>query len=190
MPPIKPVDAISTVKVIPSRDSASSVNSLDRFKHILQESRQAIQESRQAMKNDMRGDRRPMEIPHTSGLELTSSAIPVPAGKEDETSVHERALALRAYRTQLLAANIANADTPHYKAVDIDVEAELRNPVNPDQKVQVKYSQPSQGSIDGNSVEMDIERVKFADNALRYEYSITALRDHFQEMEELLKNSR
>ena len=131
-----------------------------------------------------------MEIPHTSGLELTSSAIPVPAGKEDETSVHERALALRAYRTQLLAANIANADTPHYKAVDIDVEAELRNPVNPDQKVQVKYSQPSQGSIDGNSVEMDIERVKFADNALRYEYSITALRHHFQEMEELLKNSR
>jgi len=142
------------------------------------------------MKQDvLNGNVRPMEAAQHTGMGIVASAKPIDTGAE-ETSVHERALALRAYRTQLLAANIANADTPHYKAVDIDIEAELRNSVNPDQKVQVKYSQPSQGSVDGNSVEMDIERVKFMDNALRYEYSITALRDHFQEMEALFKNSR
>jgi flagellar basal body rod protein FlgB len=157
---------------------------LDRFK-------QALQESRQAMKHDaLNGNVRPMETGQQTGMGMVASAKPINAGNSEETSVHERALALRAYRTQSLAANIANADTPHYKAVDIDIEAELRNSVNPDQKVQVKYSQPSQGSVDGNSVEMDIERVKFMDNALRYEYSITALRDHFQEMEALFKNSR
>lgn len=181
MPPIKTIHASSAVTDIPSSASGSSRNSLERFKD-------ALQESRQAMKNSVHNTHvNSIEKPLQTGVHFNVLAKPIDEGKEDAISVHEHALALRAYRTQLLASNSANADTPQYKAVDIDVDAALRNPYL---KVQVKYSEPSQRSVDGNSVEMDVERVKFMDNALRYEYSISALRDHFQELEELIKNSR
>ena len=73
---------------------------------------------------------------------------------DDYLRFHESALSLRAQRQELLASNIANADTPNYKARDIDV---------------------NQGSVDGNTVDMDVERNQFADNALRYEAGITMI---------------
>jgi len=101
-----------------------------------------------------------------------------------------QALKLRSYRQQLLASNIANADTPNYKAVDIDFAHELKrvsgqqpgalrmaatsqghmqaatgNPYN----AKIMYRNISQPNIDGNTVNMDEERAHFAENALRYE---------------------
>ncbi|WP_295754446.1 flagellar basal body protein [Undibacterium sp.] len=105
-----------------------------------------------------------------------------------EEGLHERALALRAYRQQLLASNIANADTPGYKAVDIDIHEALRTGKDIN-SVQVKYVTPSQGSVDGNTVEMDIERVKFMENAIMYEYEVDRVRGHYKDMEELLKTT-
>lgn len=108
------------------------------------------------------------------------------------------ALNLRVQRQEVLAANIAHADTPNYKARDFDFNSRLSQAVEkgrasqsfplsttsarhlaaqagsmPDQDL--LYRVPSQSSIDGNTVEMDAERVSFADNALRYESNLTVL---------------
>jgi len=109
------------------------------------------------------------------------------------------ALKLRSFRQELIAANIANGDTPNYKAVDFDFTQALRNATetsnnqaNPAALAQTQaghqmgrgvsagqptllYHQPGQASLDGNSVEMDVERAKFADNTVRYQAAFTAL---------------
>lgn len=113
-------------------------------------------------------------------------------------SFNREALNLRAQRQEVLAANIAHADTPNYKARDFDFASRLTQAVEqgrqsqsfalvttssrhmageakamPDQDL--LYRVPSQSSIDGNSVEMDAERINFADNALRYESNLTVI---------------
>ncbi|MCK9201646.1 MAG: flagellar basal body rod protein FlgB [Gallionella sp.] len=106
----------------------------------------------------------------------------------------QTALNLRAARQELLASNVANADTPNYKARDVDFASALRNamagtaeglPVvqtapahlsgNAGESVMgspVMYRKPLQSSADGNTVDMDVERAQFADNALRYEANV------------------
>lgn len=120
-------------------------------------------------------------------------------GKLDEyLRFHETALGLRAQRQQLLASNIANADTPNYKARDIDFTSALqgvlaRNGQPPSPLTATAalhfagtaetgpggapllYRDPLQGSVDGNTVDMDIERNQFTDNALRYEAGLTMI---------------
>jgi flagellar basal-body rod protein FlgB len=115
-------------------------------------------------------------------------------GKLDEyLRFNETALSLRSQRQELLASNIANADTPNYKARDIDfsnalqgalargTQAHIPNgPVAADGKAltdgtPVLYRNVSQGAVDGNTVDMDTERTQFADNALRYEAGITMI---------------
>ena len=111
---------------------------------------------------------------------------------------NREALNLRAERQEVLAANIAHADTPNYKARDFDFSSRLTEAVErgrasesfamtttssrhlraevqamPDKDL--LYRMPNQSSLDGNTVEMDVERVNFADNALRYESNLTVL---------------
>lgn len=116
----------------------------------------------------------------------------------DTLNYHGDALKLRAERQRVLAANIANADTPNYKATDFDFKSALQSatgglstsatagPSRTDSRhlststlglpgVDMKYRTPNQLSIDGNSVEMDTERAAFADNAVRYEASLRFL---------------
>jgi flagellar basal-body rod protein FlgB len=89
------------------------------------------------------------------------------------------ALQLRSYRQELLAANIANADTPQYKAVDFAFADALKRatekggaaPAAPT----LLYRVPAQASLDGNSVEMDAERAEFADNTVRHEATMRFL---------------
>ena len=107
----------------------------------------------------------------------------------------QAALNLRAARQELMASNIANVDTPNYKAKDIDFASALQGALTGSgQKLQVAvtssqhlagatgesvmgapvmYRKPLQPSADGNTVDMDVERAQFADNALRYEASLT-----------------
>ncbi len=110
----------------------------------------------------------------------------------------QQALSLRAKRQELLASNIANADTPNYKARDIDFAQALQqaqlgqagNAVTMAKTasahlgattgeilggVAVQYRNAQQGNIDGNTVDMDVERNQFLDNALRYEAGVTIL---------------
>ncbi len=110
----------------------------------------------------------------------------------------QEALNLRARRQEVLAANIAHADTPNFKARDFDFNSALAQAVERGQRSQsmpmaatasghlaaapgsaadaaLLYRTPAQASVDGNTVEMDVERVNFADNAMRYEANLAVL---------------
>jgi flagellar basal-body rod protein FlgB len=109
---------------------------------------------------------------------------------------NQEALRLRANRQEILAANIANADTPNYQARDVDFGAELRRALQPGggaltlatpsaghvgaggnlaTDANLLYRVPTQSSIDGNTVDMDAERANFAENAVRYEAGLTVI---------------
>ncbi|HZQ62044.1 MAG TPA: flagellar basal body rod protein FlgB [Casimicrobiaceae bacterium] len=99
------------------------------------------------------------------------------------------ALKLRSQRQELLAANIANADTPQYKAVDIDFGQALAAATAPGAGTSgtsaapsVLYRVPTQSSLDGNTVEMDVERAQFADNTVRYEAALRVLNAQIKAM--------
>lgn len=108
--------------------------------------------------------------------------------------VSPQVLALRAQRTELLTANIANADTPGFKARDIDFAAAMRAAQGGQQGLlrtherhlgsaagagdaagELLYRVPSQPSLDGNTVETQREHAAFMDNAIRYQASLQFL---------------
>lgn len=126
---------------------------------------------------------------------------------DDYMRFNETALSLRSQRQQLLASNIANADTPNYKARDIDFASALQGalaqttpPAGQLGKTApahyaaaqtgnflpngtpVLYRNPAQGSADNNTVDMDVERNLFADNALRYEAAVTFMNSQIRGM--------
>ncbi|CAG0988571.1 Flagellar basal body rod protein FlgB [Methylophilaceae bacterium] len=131
-------------------------------------------------------------------------------GKLDEAlGFHQAALRVRAQRQELIAANIANADTPNFKAKDVDFAAAFKNAMSgaaPQDNVLVKtaashlsaqplenalnagfpggvqYRREMQGSVDGNTVDMDVERNQFADNAVRYEASLVMLNGQLKKL--------
>lgn len=115
--------------------------------------------------------------------------------------IQEPALYLQSRRAQLLAANIANADTPGYKARDIDFRAALKQVQNtgPGQIEQMQvtnkrhlrgtddmggdevlYRQPLQPSLDGNTVESHVEMAAFTENSMRYLMSLRFISGKFK----------
>lgn len=138
------------------------------------------------------------------------SPTPITGKLDQALSVQSTALALRVQRQQVLAANIANADTPGYKAVDFDFTRALRAAISPasdpaqaqsarpaaaapvvtaaghqtgsrsayagtSTDYTTKYRMPAQPSADGNSVDMDLERARFAENSVKYEAALKFL---------------
>src|SRR5690554_5121264 len=114
---------------------------------------------------------------------------------DDALNVHQTALNLRAQRQELLASNIANADTPNYKARDLDFRAALDGALGrsggelrmaatapghltgeeaggSQLAAHVGYRQELQSAVDDNTVNMDVERSAFAENSLQYEASL------------------
>lgn len=116
-----------------------------------------------------------------------TDAAPARHPGASHSDLQERALALLSRRQALIAANIANADTPNYKAVDIDVAEALRMGYSPE-NAPIQYRVPSQPSLDGNTVEMDAERAKFAENTIRYQFALDRVSGHYKMMIELLRN--
>ena len=119
-------------------------------------------------------------------------------GIDDLLGFQQQALRVRDQRQQVLASNIANADTPNYKARDINFKAALQSALKGSDapggvamattapghmagkaglsgNAALLYRTPAQGSVDGNTVDMDVERNQFLDNALRYEAGITII---------------
>jgi flagellar basal-body rod protein FlgB len=113
---------------------------------------------------------------------------------DDALRFNQTALNLQARRQELLASNIANADTPDYKARDIDFRSALANalgrpggalplaqtaaghlPVGGAAafEAHIGYRQELQSAVDGNTVNMDVERAAYAENSLQYEASLT-----------------
>jgi flagellar basal body rod protein FlgB len=122
------------------------------------------------------------------------ATIPISAGAVSIdgkiSKINERALSLHEHRLKVLASNIANADTPNYKAVDINVrEALLLGQTVEAKNIPLKFYMPTQASIDGNTVETDAESAKFTDSAIRYEYAMEKVKGYYQGMQDLLKNT-
>lgn len=133
----------------------------------------------------------------------------------DELRFNAQSLELRAQRQEVLSANLANAETPNYKAQDFSFGAALRaatgtagadamlGPVklatthaghiagdaNAGIPVALQYRTPTQASIDGNTVDPDLERTQFADNALRYDASLRMLNGQIQTLQRAIQGN-
>ena len=109
---------------------------------------------------------------------------------DNALGVHAQALGLRSKRMEVLARNIANADTPHFKAKDIDFrsvlkqtrEDALNSTHNMHMKIAMeedssgeKYRIPFNASFDGNTVEMNVEQAKFGQAAADYQATLNIL---------------
>lgn len=91
--------------------------------------------------------------------------------------VHPEAVKLRLARTELLTANLANVDTPNFKAKDIDFAREMQRAKGGNRlpTTQVMYRLPMQPTQDGNTVELNSEQARFSENSLAYQSSLTFL---------------
>ncbi|NQD96576.1 flagellar basal body rod protein FlgB, partial [Pseudomonas sp. CrR25] len=101
--------------------------------------------------------------------------------------IHEKALGFRAQRAEVLANNMANADTPNYKARDLDFAAVLAEQSAKAQRgavglqrtdsrhiaaeglgmgdASLGYRIPLHASVDQNTVDAQIEQANYAENA-------------------------
>jgi flagellar basal-body rod protein FlgB len=118
---------------------------------------------------------------------------------------HEQALHFRALRNEVLSSNIANADTPNYKARDVDFSTALKNATSGSlglartselhrsgsnvqgNEATMLYRVPTQPSLDGNTVQADVEQAAFAENAVQYRASLTFLNGTIQTLRYALK---
>jgi flagellar basal-body rod protein FlgB len=129
--------------------------------------------------------------------------------------VHPQALALEARRNELLAANLANVDTPNYKARDLDFKAAMaaaggntavtagtRPPLTAHIESEagdglaaatdgaggaldpaiLKYRVPMAPSLDGNTVDEQLEQAAFAENTVRYQATLTFLNSKLRDL--------
>jgi len=103
---------------------------------------------------------------------------------------------LRAARQQVLATNIANADTPGYQARDVDFASQLRRIQSGEGRgalsttharhlsggpgaapggLELRYRAAEQPSVDGNTVDLNREMARFSENAIRYQADLAFL---------------
>jgi flagellar basal-body rod protein FlgB len=114
--------------------------------------------------------------------------------------VHADALKLQAKRTEVIADNLANVDTPGYKARDIDFRAAMASAGGADAPMKLattnpghlgtdastaldaslKYRVPLAPALDGNTVDAQQEQAAFADNTVRYQATLTFLSARFK----------
>ncbi len=107
--------------------------------------------------------------------------------------LHQYGMLVRSKRAELLANNIANADTPNFKARDIDFKQAMKQALEPNGVARMKttnpkhissgvavgdfsaellYRNPLQPSIDGNTVDSQLEKSEFSQNAIQYQASV------------------
>lgn len=118
--------------------------------------------------------------------------------------VHEPALQVRARRLEVLAQNIANADTPNYKARDIDFKAVLKEAGSQSTAMQatqsrhfavgqelspdgMRYRTPFNTSFDGNTVEMSVEQAQYGKAAADYQATLNFLENRISGLRKALK---
>jgi flagellar basal-body rod protein FlgB len=130
----------------------------------------------------------------------------MPLNLDAYLGVHQDALKVYAQRTSVLANNIANADTPNYKAQDLDFRSVLAQAGSPNAQLGLsttngahlaatssdsaagsagsglKYRVPLAPSLDGNTVDVQMEQSAFADNTVRYQAALSFLSGKFKEL--------
>jgi len=125
--------------------------------------------------------------------------------------VLSQALSLRAERHQVLASNIANADTPNYKARDFDFTQAMQSALGgrglgglglartdsghqggagAGARPQLQYRAEVQSAVDGNTVDMDVERAQISENALQYEILTRLISDRLQGMRTAISSNQ
>lgn len=119
---------------------------------------------------------------------------------ENALGIHEQSLLFRGQRAAVLANNIANADTPNFKARDLDFASVLEAQQGGDgkgftatqtharhlgaeslidQAAGLRFRIPLQPSVDGNTVDSQTEQAQYSDNAVRFQASFTFLNSKF-----------
>ncbi len=129
---------------------------------------------------------------------------------DDMLNFHAQALRIREQRQQVLASNIANADTPNYKARDLDFKSALQGALKGTPATggvtlaatasghlggkpglaadaALQYRTPAQGNVDGNTVDVDAERAAFAENTIQYEFNLTRINQQLKGLLEAIK---
>lgn len=121
------------------------------------------------------------------------------------SSFHHKALEVRADRMEIIAGNLANANTPGYKAKDIDFSLAMSQAnqqqkglavthhkhiaATPDYAPEVKYRVPDQPDTgDGNTVDVQVERNNFLETSMRYEASLSFLSGKFSGFKKALSS--
>lgn len=132
----------------------------------------------------------------------------MPLNLDQYVSVHATALDVRSRRSELIANNLANADTPGYQARDIDFRQAMaraagdssssgaspgvtlsttntghiggRSSANAAADPDLKYRIPLAPALDGNTVDTQVEQANFAENAVRYQATLTFLNSKFR----------
>lgn len=127
----------------------------------------------------------------------------------NSVGLFESALKLRAARAEILAGNLANADTPGYQARDFNFADALKQQMSSEPKgdalqltqprhqgeigglggegMDVQFRTPSQPSLDGNTVEEQVEHAEFMQNSLEYQTSFTLLNSRFRGLMSAIK---
>lgn len=100
---------------------------------------------------------------------------------KNDLLVYSKALDLRTQKQSVIASNIANADTPGFKAQDINFKTEMAKALNGIQKpAELLYRTETQSAADGNTVDMDTERAAMAENAMQYQILTQLVTDRFK----------
>ena len=130
---------------------------------------------------------------------------------EQSLGIHEQALKLRAYRMELISSNLANADTPNYKAKDINFN-ELLSSYKATGQMQggasamstshprhlggaqaggdmanAQYRTSNQPSIDGNTVDTQVEKSAMMENSVHYQATLTFISGKISTLNKALK---
>lgn len=130
---------------------------------------------------------------------------------DQEFAFVQTAMSLRAKRQEVLAANLANSDTPNYKARDLDFATAMRSAMGASggpvtmtvtserhfgglgsggfPSADVKYRSTVQPSLDGNTVDPDVERAHFAENSMHYQFLLERTRSTVEKMKMALSGS-
>lgn len=120
---------------------------------------------------------------------------------ESALGIHSDALKFRSARAEVIANNLANSDTPHFKARDLDFKQVFAEYVEQDSMSlplsttsnqhhrfgnefnldgNLLYRLPSQASIDGNTVDEHVENAAFMQNTMDFQTSFTFLNAKFR----------
>ena len=125
----------------------------------------------------------------------------MPINFDSALGIHADALRIRSQRAELLASNLANTDTPNYKARDIDFQSAMKQATDgqlsrmqtthtnhiqsssaPFSAPAVQYRTVMQDSLDGNTVDEQIEEAQFMQNSIQYQASLNFLGGKFRSL--------
>ena len=131
------------------------------------------------------------------------------ASLDQHLAVLSQAMNMRTQRHQVLASNIANADTPNYKARDFSFESAMQNALTgrshgvalvrttsghiaggaTSGPAALQFRKETQSAVDGNTVDMDVERTQIAENALQYQILTQLISEKFKGMRSALSST-